>query len=215
MWQQAITTHPALLVGKDPYNKNFLATYGQTYLMLAAPLGSGKGVGVVIPNLLQYPHSVVVNDCKFENWYLTAGFRRACGHRVLRFSPERLETHHWNPLKVINQAPLHRLGDVRQLASSLYVPDNMKNASWWEWARDRFTAIVLYLIETPELPLTLPQCYKIAAQGTQLGAWAQKVIDERSEGDRPLSAETVRELNIIISESKGKEFAQHMTFLTT
>ncbi|WP_226020580.1 type IV secretory system conjugative DNA transfer family protein [Serratia symbiotica] len=215
LWQQAITTHPALLVGKDPYSKNFLATYGQTYLMLAAPPGSGKGVGVVIPNLLQYPHSVVVNDCKFENWYLTAGFRRACGQRVWRFSPERLETHHWNPLKVINQAPLHRLGDVRQLASSLYVPDNMKNASWWEWARDRFTAIVLYLIETPELPLTLPQCYEIAAQGTQLGAWAQKVIDERSEGDRPLSAETVRELNIIISESKGKEFAQHMTFLTT
>ncbi|USS95893.1 hypothetical protein M5J15_01285 [Serratia symbiotica] len=41
------------------------------------------------------------------------------------------------------------------------------------------------------------------------------MIDERSEGDMPLSTETVRELNIIISESKGKEFAQHMTFLTT
>ncbi|MDI5754550.1 type IV secretory system conjugative DNA transfer family protein, partial [Salmonella enterica subsp. enterica serovar Montevideo] len=54
--------------------------------------------------LLQPPHipwqvadSVVVNDTKFENFYLTAGFRKACGQKVFRFSPERLETHHWNP----------------------------------------------------------------------------------------------------------------------
>ncbi|OSK14540.1 conjugal transfer protein [Escherichia coli M056] len=214
LWQKEITTWPALLMGKDPYCNHFLATYGQTYLMLAAPPGSGKGVGIVVPNLLQYPHSVVVNDCKFENWYLTAGFRRACGQRVLRFSPERLETHHWNPLRVINQDPLERLGEVRTLASSLYVPDNMKNASWFAKARDMFTAIVLYLIETPELPFSLPQCYEIAAQGTQLGVWAQNVIDERSASGRPLSAETVRELNIIISESKGKEFAQQMSFVT-
>ncbi|PIJ42807.1 type IV secretory system conjugative DNA transfer family protein [Serratia sp. OPWLW2] len=214
LWQKEITTYPALLMGKDPYSNHFLATYGQTYLMLAAPPGSGKGVGIVVPNLLQYPHSVVVNDCKFENWHLTAGFRRACGQRVLRFSPERLETHHWNPLSVINQDPLERLGEVRTLASSLYVPDNMKNASWFAKARDMFTAIVLYLIETPELPFSLPQCYEIAAQGTQLGVWAQNVIDERSASDKPLSAETVRELNIIISESKGKEFAQQMSFVT-
>lgn len=214
LWQKEITTWPALLMGKDPYSNHFLATYGQTYLMLAAPPGSGKGVGIVVPNLLQYLHSVVVNDCKFENWHLTAGFRRACGQRVLRFSPERLETHHWNPLSVINQDPLERLGEVRTLASSLYVPDNMKNASWFAKARDMFTAIVLYLIETPELPFSLPQCYEIAAQGTQLGVWAQNVIDERSASDRPLSAETVRELNIIISESKGKEFAQQMSFVT-
>ncbi|EPK2075577.1 type IV secretory system conjugative DNA transfer family protein, partial [Klebsiella pneumoniae] len=92
--QKRIEKYPAILMGKDPYSNNFLATYGQTYLMLAAPPGSGKGVGIVVPNLLQYPHSVVVNDCKFENFHLTAGFRRACGQKVKRFSPELLETHH-------------------------------------------------------------------------------------------------------------------------
>lgn len=212
--QKEIKFYPALLMGKDPYSSNFLATYGQTYLMLAAPPGSGKGVGCVIPNLLQYPHSVVVNDTKFENWYKTAGFRRACGQKVLRFSPELLETHHWNPLKVINQDELYRLGEVRTLASSLYVPDNMKNASWFSKARDVFTAIALYLIETPELPFSLPQCYEIAAQGTQLGNWAQRVIDERAGTDRELTAETVRELSVIISEAKGKEFSTLMSFVT-
>ncbi|MEN3262724.1 type IV secretory system conjugative DNA transfer family protein [Sodalis endosymbiont of Spalangia cameroni] len=212
--QKDITTYPALLMGKDPYSNQFLATYGQTYLMLAAPPGSGKDVGIVIPNLLQYAHSVVVNDCKFESWFKTAGFRRACGQKVLRFSPERPATHHWNPLKVVNRDPLYRLGDVRTLASSLYVPDNMKNASWFAKARDVFTAIVLYLIETPELPFSLPQCYEIAAQGTQLGMWAQRVMDDRSGTSHALTAETVRELSVVISESKGREFSTLMSFVT-
>ncbi|MNP19962.1 Type IV secretory system Conjugative DNA transfer [compost metagenome] len=32
---------------------------------------SGKGVGIVIPNLLIYPDSVVVNDPQFENFEKT------------------------------------------------------------------------------------------------------------------------------------------------
>lgn len=43
--------------------------------MLAALLGTGKGVGAVIPNLLSYPDSMVVIDPKFENWIITSGFR--------------------------------------------------------------------------------------------------------------------------------------------
>ncbi|PLY35833.1 conjugal transfer protein [Pectobacterium carotovorum] len=212
--QKKITSYPPIIYGKDPFSNNLLASYGQTYLMLAAPPGSGKGVGIVVPNLLSYPHSVVVNDCKFENWHLTAGFRKSCGQKVFRFSPERLETHHWNPLKVINKDPLFRLGDTRTLGSSLYVPDNMKNASWFSKARDIFTAIVLYLIETPSLPLSLPQCYEIASLGTRLGEWAQRVIDERDGKTDELSAETVREMGVIISESKSKEFSTLMSFVT-
>lgn len=212
--QKKITSYPPIIFGKDPYSNNFLASYGQTYLILAAPPASGKGVSIVVPNLLTYPHSVVVNDTKFENFYLTAGFRKACGQKVFRFSPERLETHHWNPLKVINKDPLFRLGDTRTLTSSLYVPDNMKNASWFSKAGDVVTAIILYLIETPSLPLSLPQVYEIAAQGTRLGEWAQRVVDERHGRPDELSSETVRELGVIISESKGKEFSTLMSFVT-
>lgn len=212
--QQKIVRHPAILMGKDPWRNHFLATYGQTYLMLAAPPGSGKDVGIVTPNMLQYPHSIVLNDMKFESWHLTAGFRAACRQKVLRFSPGRLETHHWNPFRVINRDPLYRLGDVRTMAASLYVPDNEKNASWFSNAGAVFTAIVLYLIESPDTyPLTLPQVYEIASLGTQLGVWAQRVIEERSDKN-PLSAETVRELNIIISESKSRDFATLMSFVT-
>src|SRR3546814_3027804 len=46
------------------------------HVLLEAPTGSGKGVGIVIPNLLQWPDSVVVLDIKRENYEITAGFRR-------------------------------------------------------------------------------------------------------------------------------------------
>ncbi len=56
--------------------------------------------------------------------------------------------------------------------------------------------------------------YEIAAQGTRLGEWAQRVVDERHGRPDELSSETVRELGVIISESKGKEFSTLMSFVT-
>jgi type IV secretion system protein VirD4 len=52
---------------------------GQQGVALAAPPRAGKGTGVVIPNLLNWPDSVICVDIKRENWTLTAGFRAANG----------------------------------------------------------------------------------------------------------------------------------------
>src|SRR5574343_1747593 len=49
---------------------------GQQFVILAAPTRSGKGVGVVIPNLLTYTSSVIVLDSEQENYNITAGYRR-------------------------------------------------------------------------------------------------------------------------------------------
>lgn len=43
---------------------------GQQFAILAAPTRSGKGVGVVIPSLLEYRESMVVLDIKQENFEL-------------------------------------------------------------------------------------------------------------------------------------------------
>lgn len=202
--QKRIEKYPPLLMGKHPRKDSFLASYGQTFLMLAAPPGSGKGVGSVIPNLLSYPHSVVVNDPKFENWDITAGFRAAAGHKVFRFSPELLETHRWNPLARISRDPLYRLGETRTMASVLFVSDNPKNQEWYNKAASVFCAVVLYLMETPEMPCTLPQVYEVASLGTAVGNWAQQVMEARTGGDNPLSEECVRELNGVYEASKNK-----------
>ena len=202
--QKRIEEYPAFLLGKQPTKDTFLASYGQQFVMLAAPPGTGKGVGAVIPNLLSYPDSMVVNDPKFENWDITSGFRASAGHKVFRFSPERLETHRWNPISAISRDPLYRLGDIRTLARVLFVSDNPKNQEWYNKAGNVFTAILLYLMETPEMPCSLPQAYEIGALGTGIGVWAHQVIEHRGSGPHALSVETLRELNGVLEASKNK-----------
>ena len=54
--------YPSIIVGK--HKDKFLLFRGQQFLFLSAPTRSGKGVGVVIPNLLHYRDSAVVLDIK-------------------------------------------------------------------------------------------------------------------------------------------------------
>ena len=51
-----------IVVGK--FNGKLVRLGGQQFVILAAPTRSGKGVGIVIPNLLDYRESMVVLDIK-------------------------------------------------------------------------------------------------------------------------------------------------------
>jgi len=193
--------HPGIIIGKHPTKDIFLTTYGQTFVLLAAPPGSGKGVGFVVPNLLSYPHSVAVNDPKFENWSLTSGFRASCGHECYRFSPELLETHRWNPLSFLSTDELDRFGDIKSLSATLFIDPDGNNQSFYNNAGKVASALILYLMETPELPLTLPQVYEITSLGEDLPGWILETIEARDNIGRPLSDETVRELMNVVSMS--------------
>lgn len=74
-----------ILVGK--YRGDLVRLGGQQFVILAAPTRSGKGVGVVIPNLLDYQESMVVLDIKQENYELTSGWRASQGHEIYLFNP--------------------------------------------------------------------------------------------------------------------------------
>jgi type IV secretion system protein VirD4 len=65
----------------------FLIFGGNEHCIVEAPTRSGKGVGIVIPNLLGWQDSVVVLDVKRENWDATAGFRKKFGQAVYLFNP--------------------------------------------------------------------------------------------------------------------------------
>lgn len=90
----------------------------ETHTLLVAPTGAGKGVGVVIPNLLTYGGSALVVDVKGENWTKTAGARAALGDQVVRFSPRWPDgrSHRWNPLAYVSDDPARRVADLRKLA---------------------------------------------------------------------------------------------------
>lgn len=83
-----------------------LISDGPEHVMLYAPTRTGKGVGVVIPNLLAWPHSVVVLDIKRENFSATAGFRAEAGQTVHLFDPLASDgrTARYNPLDHIDRS---------------------------------------------------------------------------------------------------------------
>jgi type IV secretion system protein VirD4 len=129
------------------------------HVMLAAPTGSGKGVGVVIPNLLNWNHSVIVLDIKQENWTLTAGFRKQCGHDVFLFDPASTErrTHRWNPLAYVRDDPGLRVDDVQKIGNIVFPDVSGTDPIWTASCRSLFLGLVLYVFETAGVPRTLGQ----------------------------------------------------------
>ena len=89
--------HEGVIIGKR--GSQYLTQRGQAPILLAAPTRQGKGAGVCIPNLLNYPESVVVLDIKMENFQITSLFRQKHGQKVFLFNPfaEDGRTHRWNP----------------------------------------------------------------------------------------------------------------------
>lgn len=122
---------------------------GQQFAILAAPTRSGKGVGVVIPNLLEYRESMVVLDIKQENFELTSGWRQSQGQQVFLFNPfaEDRRTHRWNPLRYVSEDPAFRVSDLMSIAAMLY-PDGADEQRFWvSQARNAFMAFALYLFD--------------------------------------------------------------------
>ena len=122
---------------------------GQQFVILAAPTRSGKGVGVVIPNLLDYQESVVVLDIKQENFDLTSGWRASQGHDIYLFNPfaEDRRTHRWNPLSYVSNDPAFRISDIQAIAAMLYPDGDAGQKFWVSQARNAFMALALYLYE--------------------------------------------------------------------
>ena len=118
--QAGLHAEKGVIVGQA--DGDYLVFGGQQFVLLAAPTRSGKGVGVVIPNLLNWPDSVVVLDIKRENFGLTSGFRAQHGQAVYLFSPfdTEFKSHRWNPLDAVNRDPTHRVGDLMAIAATFW-----------------------------------------------------------------------------------------------
>ncbi|UPG89140.1 type IV secretory system conjugative DNA transfer family protein [Luteibacter aegosomaticola] len=139
-------TPTALVVGR--HGRRLIHMSGQQFAILAAPTRSGKGVGIVIPNLLSYEGSVVVLDIKQENFDLTSGWREKQGQDVHLFNPfaEDLRTARWNPLHYVSDGSF-RVSDLMSLAETLY-PDGAGDQGFWiSQARNAFVAFTMYLFE--------------------------------------------------------------------
>ena len=207
-----------IVIGK--HKGEILRFPGQQFVLLAAPTRSGKGVGVVIPNLLTYTGSVVVLDIKQENYNITAGYRKdILNQETWLFNPfaEDREpetgraaprTHRYNPLSSITDG-VFRVGDILAIGNAIW-PTGGKDAFWNDNARNLFLAIVLFLCEVrdrrykdeslPDYPVTMGEVLR-QSSGRGTGQSVKKYLQSLIETYPWLSSECLDAMANFLSAS--------------
>ncbi len=202
-----------IIVGKR--DGKFLIFGGQQHVIISAPTRSGKGVGIVIPNLLNWSDSTVVLDIKQENWDKTSGFRRKHGQECYLFNPVATDyrTHRYNPLAYISDDANFRIDDTQKIGNMLFPDQSGTDPIWTATPRSLFLGIVLYLIETPGKLVTIGQVLRESLADGDGAAYFAQIINDRAEGKggKPLSGPCVRGLNSYVSIAADTTRAGIMT----
>ncbi|MGY4831820.1 type IV secretory system conjugative DNA transfer family protein (plasmid) [Sphaerotilaceae bacterium SBD11-9] len=171
-----------VVVGK--YKGKFLMFGGSQHVMLTAPTRSGKGVGVVIPNLLTWAESTVVLDVKKENHAYTSKYRRVHGQPCYLFdpAPSGYRTHRWNPLTYVSDDPNFRIDDIQKIAGFFFPDLQGTDPIWTATPRSLFLGIVLMLFETPYKVRTMGQVLRETLTDGDGSRYFANIIMTRQQG---------------------------------
>jgi type IV secretion system protein VirD4 len=128
-----------------------------THLLTCSKTGGGKGVSVLIINLLSYFYSCVVTDPKGELFTATARHRREkFRHRIIRLDPFGLcgpGSDTFNPLQFIDDKADDFLDQCRDFADMLVVRSGKEpDPHWNESARLVLTAFIAYVCACEDNP---------------------------------------------------------------
>ena len=141
---------------------HYLRHNGPEHILTYAPTRSGKGLGLVLPTLLSWPHSAVITDLKGELWAMTAGWRKNhAKNKVIRFEPASLNgSACWNPLEEIRIGTEYEVGDVQNQATMIVDPDGKGLESHWQKTSQALLVglilHVLYKLYVEGIPATFP-----------------------------------------------------------
>ncbi|HHU0036397.1 TPA: type IV secretory system conjugative DNA transfer family protein [Legionella pneumophila] len=173
----------AILVGKK-YGVP-LWSNGFEHVLVFAPTGSGKTRSIGMPNMYQYPYSVVCNDVKLTLYKATAAYReQKLRNKCFCWAPAKSDglSHKYNPLDMISKDKRQRITDIQRIAHIL-IPDSKKSDPIWQQAsRKLFKAILLYLLDTPDRPITLGEINRIIKQ-QNFDEWLAGILEEEQNLD--------------------------------
>ena len=143
MWRGGAFKRHGLILGKGPFGRLIRFTK-DGLVMVFANTGTGKGLGVVVPNLLTYPGSMVVTDPKGENYAITQRHRRTLG-KVRMLAPLDLaSSDHFNPMDIIRRGTPMEADDAAGLARLMVKPD----ADWTHWDDKAVSTLRAYILHT-------------------------------------------------------------------
>jgi type IV secretion system protein VirD4 len=126
------------------------------HLMTIAGSRAGKGVSAIIPNLIEYPGSVLVIDPKGENARHTKNRRGAgwqkigngLGQDVFVLDPFGVSGHPtscFNPLSMIDPQGYTAVDDAALIAEALIIPEQGEGRHFSDSARNFLRGLILYV----------------------------------------------------------------------
>lgn len=194
----------------------YLRHDGPEHICALAPTRSGKGVGLVIPTLLSWPHSVFVLDRKGENFAMTAGWRREkAGNLVLRFDPaEPGAGCSWNALAEVRFGSRYQVSDAQNIALMVVDDDGRGIAGdhFRSAAYELLVGLILHALYKAEKVGRLPGLYDIAHMLTGVGDFAapdtENDLTDDPDGDpRALAGlfSEMRDVEIDTSDPAARE----------
>ena len=166
-----------LILGRTMSGK-MIRVANYCHVLLVGGTGSGKGVSIIIPNLLAYLRgSVVCFDTKGD-LHASCGKRRAArGQRIIRLAPFNNDSDSFNPLDTIRKESPKLVDSARAMAEALVVRQGTENDPHWnDKAVQVITALlVLVLMRFEGEDRSLNSVQEIASDPNLLAAAADKL----------------------------------------
>ncbi len=121
---------------------------GERHLLIFGPNGSGKGMRLLAPNLLNglADRSVIVIDPKGELAAITADYRRKLGHNVVILNPFNMlgfGSAGFNPMTALDPKSSNFFDDAAAVAEAL-ITISKHEPHWTESARTLVTALCMW-----------------------------------------------------------------------
>lgn len=164
----------------------YLCVAGFEHVFVFAPSGSGKTTSLVIPNLLAWKGSCIVQDIKGGIFETTSGFRAKYGQACYLWNPGTRDghTHAYNPIDSVSRDPVLRVDDLQKIANIL-IPENPRanDPLWTSAPRQLFVALQLYLLDTPACKKTLGEMVRLIKNTPNFQEWIEKTLESREDLD--------------------------------
>jgi type IV secretion system protein VirD4 len=126
---------------------NLIYIRDYVHVLLIGGSGSGKGVSVIIPNLLKYvAGGMVIFDLKNELFAIAKKLRKVTG-RMIRFAPFDAGEDSFNPCETIPADSPLLIDSARAMAEALVVRQGTEpDAHWNDSAVEGITALLVFVL---------------------------------------------------------------------
>lgn len=139
-----------VVVGKNPFTHKLMLHYGPEHFIVVAPTRSGKGISMVIPTAIVWPHSMFVFDPKGELWVHTAWWRKEHYKQpVMKFEPlcKNDSSAKWNPLAEVDFQGICEMDNAEAIAKIMTDPGEGNSDPFWkDSAASVVKGIIIHLL---------------------------------------------------------------------